>query len=227
MVYYISCQSGLESDCQLLIQRFGFAYSDSVFPRLHLEQSGLKLFAEANLGQSATDFLLESQRQGKDLLAKAVLAKQGSRVLDLSGGWGRDAQVMLAAGAKVTCLEQHPYMAAILEELAARLAHPHFSAIWTEASTYLNALETEFPEVIYYDPMHPERQKSAKVKKPLQILQALIPPATDVVKIIQLARYKAQKRVVVKWPSKAEKPLKPHFSLGGKTIDYDVFLANP
>ena len=97
--------------------------------------------------------------------------------------------------------------------------------IWVDAKLYLEQLSCDFPDVIYYDPMHPPREKSAKVKKPLQILQALIPPARDVVEMITLAKQKAQNRVVLKWPAKQPKLMQPDFSVAGKTIDLDVFLV--
>lgn len=218
----ISCDKALERACQDLMKMFGLRYSNQHFPRLHLGAQGLFLCLNEHCRQNIQT---QVQRLGPDPLPKVCLATKGAQILDLTGGFGRDAMVMVRAGGVVTCLEQHPYLAAMLYVLEQNWQHPNFHMIWVDAKVYLEQLDGNLPDVIYFDPMHPPREKSAKVKKPLQILQALIPPAQDVVEMITLAKQKAKQRVVLKWPAKQAKLMQPDFSIRGKTIDLDVFLV--
>ena len=60
----------------------------------------------------------------------------------------------------------------------------------------LNLSSEESPDVIFMDPMHPLREKKALVKKDLQLLQQMIGPDEDALKLLEVARMRAKKRVV-------------------------------
>ena len=77
--------------------------------------------------------------------------------------------------------------------------------------------------MIYIDPMHPLRQKSALVKKDMQALQQLIGADEDAYELIQLAIARARQRVVVKWPQHLQPLLPPTLNICGKTVRFDVY----
>ena len=58
--------------------------------------------------------------------------------------------------------------------------------------------------MIYYDPMFPEREKSAVVKKDMFLFRQVIGKDKDIEDFIRIALRLATKRVVVKRPSTAE-----------------------
>jgi 16S rRNA (guanine1516-N2)-methyltransferase len=236
MTYYISCQANVDrAVCQKLEQQFHLVHSDEYLPRLEVQEQGLVLLCSGHqpllIDWNQSQWMQRARGQrGRDPLVKISLAAQGVKVLDLTAGWGRDALVMAHAGARVHLLEQHPYLAALLQQAQTRCQaheiHDRITIQWIEAKTYLRQLlVSDYPDVIYYDPMHPVRQKTALVKKDLQILQQLVPPNTDVLECIQLAKMRCLKRVVVKWPQKQAPLLEPDFSITGKTIRFDVYLA--
>jgi len=82
-----------------------------------------------------------------------------------------------------------------------------------------------YPDVIYIDPMHPNRQKAALVKKDLQVLQQLIGADEDVLALIHLATTRALQKVVVKWPQQLPALLKPCTSITGKTVRFDIYTS--
>jgi 16S rRNA (guanine1516-N2)-methyltransferase len=75
--------------------------------------------------------------------------------------------------------------------------------------------------------MFPERRKSARVKKELQMLQMLVTNIPSEEKLMTAALETAGKRVVVKRPRRAtffaNQP--PSYSLSGKTIRFDVYIT--
>lgn len=78
----------------------------------------------------------------------------------------------------------------------------HLSLYAGDAYSYFNALEEEnYPDIIYIDPMHPERNKSALVKRDAGIAK-IIGVDDDARNLIQLAITRSKQRVVVKWPQK-------------------------
>lgn len=226
-------EEALAEKAQALSSRYHFQISTEHFPRLHLSAEGLCLLNKD--GQSVRlDWNDKKWKQrskggfGADPLIKACMARPGISILDLTAGFGKDALLMAHAGAMVTMLERLPMMAAMLDQglkgLKDEKVCSRLSLHWIEAKEYLNQM-METPDVIFFDPMHPEREKSALVKKNLQILQQIAPPNIDVVELIEYARTKCQQRLVVKWPAKQPSLIKPQFSLVGKTIRYDVYLA--
>lgn len=174
-------------------------------------------------------------RATSELLRKAT-GNQGGRqysLLDATAGAGTDAVMLAALGFEVTALERHAVLALMLDEALARartdagapeslsdLRFVHADAIaWMQSST-------EPFDVIYLDPMFPDRTKSAQVKKPMQILQALHQDETDDTDVLlDLALQNAKYRVVVKRPARAPflADRKPTHQVKGSNIRFDIY----
>ena len=81
-------------------------------------------------------------------------------------------------------------------------------------------------DVIYLDPMFPERQKAAQVKKPMQLLQVLLEDAPDDgAGLLEAALHAARYRVVVKRPMRAPglTERQPSHQIKGSNIRFDVY----
>lgn len=169
----------------------------------------------------------EGKKQG---LVRACKPAPGVKIIDATAGWGRDAAVLASFGARVLMLERHPVMAALLADALRYRKEPgkhlmHLSLQAGDAYSFLNALqEKEYPDVIYIDPMHPERSKSALVKKDMQALQQMIGADEDALELIQLAIRRVKQRVVVKWPQKSNPLLPANASIEGKTVRFDIYI---
>ena len=145
---------------------------------------------------------------------------------------------MLASlGCQVTLLERNPLVHALLEDglLRARNSQDEtFSAIIArmklvsaDANEWLNQLSThQYPDVIYLDPMFPERQKSALVQKSMRFFHEIVGADSDSAELLAIARRRALKRITVKRPANAGHlaALNPDFMIKGKTTRYDVYL---
>ena len=219
----------LHSKAMLLAERYGFIISNQTLPRLHLTQDKLVLLAEGftplEVNFSTSTWQRRHDAGKKQGLIRACKPTPGMNILDATAGWGRDAAILASFGANVLMLERQPLMAALLEDAIIRAQSTALSLIYQDAKSYLERLtEYDYPDVIYIDPMHPERQKSALVKKDMQILQQLVGPDDDAQTLIQLAIVRAKKRVVVKWPQKESALVKPNLSIPGKTIRFDVYF---
>ena len=82
------------------------------------------------------------------------------------------------------------------------------------------------PDVILLDPMFPERQKSALIKKKFQLLQKLERPCGDENALVNAAIAAHPRKVVIKRPLKGPylANRKPSYSLKGKAIRYDCLV---
>lgn len=162
-------------------------------------------------------------------LIRAVKPRQGLRIVDATAGWGRDAALLASFGAKVLMVERNPMMAALLEDALSRRdeyskLHLDLNLVKADALDYLSGLaDVDLPHLIYIDPMHPARQKSALVKKDMQVLQQLMGPDEDALDLLRLAQTKALEHVVVKWPRHTPALLPPSASVFCKTVRFDIY----
>ena len=86
---------------------------------------------------------------------------------------------------------------------------------------------TDRPDVVYLDPMYPQKKKSALPKKELRLCRSLVGDDTDSMDLFAAACRAAGRRVVVKRPPKSP-PLAPNPDLrfGGKLARYDVYFPH-
>lgn len=167
-------------------------------------------------------------------LAKAVGLKQGHspNVIDATAGFGRDAFVLASLGCQVTMLEQNAVMALLLDDALQRAnadeaisdISQRLQIIHCHAIDYLASLDKAV-EVIYLDPMYPSRDKSALVKKEMQLLHQLVGADTSSSELLAVARQKASKRVVVKRPKGADfvGKQKPSAKVQSKNTRFDIY----
>ncbi len=166
-------------------------------------------------------------------LAKALGLKPGyhPHVADFTAGLGRDAFVMATLGCKVTLIEQHPLLHQLLADALSRAAADADTADIAAVMHLMHGdacqlMPTQPPaEVVYLDPMYPARDKSALVKKDMQLLHQLVGPDINGAQLLETARRCATKRVVVKRPKTAEylAAEKPNASITSKNTRYDIY----
>lgn len=177
-------------------------------------------------------YRLQHSKSQKQLIAKAVGLKRGESlfVLDATAGLGRDGFLLATLGCKVLMLERSSIIAALLQDgLTRALADSRYAKldlqlINIDAMDFFKEL-VEKPDVVYLDPMFPERDKSALVKKELQLLQKIVGYDEAADQLLLKALTIAKKRVVVKRPRLAPclSDLEPKFSILGKEIRFDVY----
>ena len=169
------------------------------------------------------------------MIAKAVGIRSGIRpaILDATAGLGRDAFVLAQLGCRVTLIERHPLIGALLADGMGRaLCDSEVGPIIRRMDLRLgNAIELirswsdEPPQVIYLDPMFPHREKSSLVKKEMRVFRPLVGDDDDAAQLLEAALTLATHRVVVKRPRKApgvgDQP--PGYVLEGKSSRYDIY----
>lgn len=201
------------------------------------DNEGVLVLTHKTYSPLSVDFLSSATQYRKvkgggyaQLIAKACQAGKKPLVFDITAGLGRDAYVLASLGCQVKMFERDPVIAALLCDGLKRLKHSHpeiaLSLIQKDCRDFLNGLvEPDYPDVIYFDPMHPLRKKSALVKKEMRIVSEIVGADVDKETVFELARTKMKKRLVVKWPiDQAPITENPMMSYRGKSTRYDVFL---
>lgn len=168
-------------------------------------------------------------------VAKAVFSKSRERplVYDATAGLGRDAFVLASLGCKVVMFERNPVVRVLLEdglrrgyedseigELLRRnlVLSPHLSI--------LELPDEKCCDVVYLDPMYPEKKGSALVKKDMQIFHSLIGRDDDADDLLPKSLHIARGRVAVKRPRGAPyiNNLKTDNCIETRSHRFDLYL---
>ncbi|MEN0038816.1 MAG: class I SAM-dependent methyltransferase [Cellvibrio sp.] len=210
---------------------------------IQLQQTGRK--APGPVIAEFTEGAVDHRRKfggGKgQMIAKAVGIKAGvyPQVLDATAGLGKDSFVLASLGCTVTMLERSPIVQTLLADGLARAqifardqdaellqTINRMQLLTQDSRRYLESLSPDqFPDVIYLDPMFPERHKTADVKKEMAAFHQIVGKDEDADALLPLALAHVNYRVVVKRPRKA--PLlnnqTPSYQLEGKSSRYDIY----
>ena len=210
---------------------------------LHLRLDGEGLALVSGGQELRGDFTrMLSRVQGdawqRELLARAAKLKNVEGPLtavDATAGLGEDSLVLAAAGYAVRMYEQNPVIYQLLRdaverakrtpelaEIAARMTVLH-----GDSAAAMAAMDTP-PDVILLDPMFPARQKSALVKKKLQMIQQLEFPCANEAALLLAAAKAKPRRLIIKRPPKGPflAGVKPDYSISGKAVRFDC-IADP
>ena len=208
-------------------------------PFLRQEKEGLTLYAN---GMSLRGDLtrmkprLKAARLRSELLIKAARIKNKEGTLtavDATAGLGEDAFLLAAAGWQVYLCEKDPLIGALLEDSLSRAAEDPELAEAASRMKLILGDSREFlaeigftPDLVHLDPMFPERQKSALVKKKLQLLQQLEKPCDDEAGLLRSAMEAKPQKILIKRPVKGPylAGIRPSYSVSGSVIRYDCIL---
>ena len=166
------------------------------------------------------------------LIHAAKSNKEGLTAIDATAGMGEDAFLLAAYGYRVTLFEQDPVVAVLLKDALRRgRKHPvlkdivaRMELIEANSIDYMKKL-VESVDVIYLDPMFPERQKSSLINKKLQLIQKLEPPCSDEEELFAAAEAAPHGKIIVKRPLKSPNLAGrvPNHTINGKAIRYDCY----
>ncbi len=172
--------------------------------------------------------------RGQDLpKAMGLRAGKTPAIVDATAGLGRDAFLLASLGAKVTLIERSAKMHALLHDGMVRATTQ--GGIYAEIIARMTLLHGDAKELlpdltaeaILIDPMHPPRKNSALVKRELRQVREIVGTDEDAADLLRVALDSASKRVVLKWPAKAD-PIQGvracSHQIIGKSTRYDVFM---
>jgi 16S rRNA (guanine1516-N2)-methyltransferase len=172
-----------------------------------------------------------------ELLGRAVGAGKRSplTVLDATAGLGGDSFVLADLGCDVISLERSPLIHCLLldgwqrgaedGEAGVRAACARMQIQLADAIEWMRDRANPSADVVYLDPMFPERGKAARARKEMWLFQNLLGEDEDTQALLAAALNHAIFRVVVKRPIKApsiDGP-EPTFAIKGKAVRLDVY----
>lgn len=220
-----------------LAEKFGGGGDGSLV--LRLDKEGLSLVSGQNTLRGDYTRMLRRVANGKiqtELLVRAarMKGKDEPTVFDATAGLGEDSFILAAAGFHVTLCEKNQVIFELLRDSIERAEQDSLLFPVAERMTIINGDSVEImkslpapPDVILLDPMFPERQKSALVKKKLQMIQKLEAPCDDESTLLLAAAAADPKKLIVKRPPRGPflGNVKPDYSITGKAVRFDCFVS--
>lgn len=210
--------------------------SDKIFPiktELGLELNGVRVDFD--------ELLLKFKMQplSQQPLLKAIGAvKDSPRILDVTAGLCKDAFLMAMRGHSVVALERSKDVADLVLDGFERAKNANkidflnrldFRCV--DAFVELQKIHEHF-DVLYLDPMYPQRETSALPKKEMQVLRhflgtndkSLFEIDQETTQLLQLALQKTKRKVVLKRPLWAEPLMRPRHTIEGKLSRFDIYI---
>ncbi len=174
----------------------------------------------------------------KEALARAMglKGKTHPSIVDATGGLAGDSFTLVSLGFEVTLLERSSIISTLVSDAIQRAQKDprvapsvnRMHLVHADAIAWLQNLKIQDrPDIIYLDPMFPERKKTALPKQEMLILHDIVGEDKDAELLLKVALACAVKRVVVKRPRLATVlavDIAPSFSLSGSSSRFDVYL---
>ena len=212
---------------------------------MFISEAGLSIF-DSSL-EMRGDFMkmlprLKHNNLSGELLVKAARIKNTEAknvsvplmALDATAGMGEDSLLLAASGFDVDMYEYDPVIAALLDDTLKRAADSDELAeaagrMHLHKEDSIKAMREMVPgsyDVVLLDPMFPQREKSALIKKKFQLIHQLERPCADEEDMFEAAAALKPRKLIVKRPVKGAflAGRKPSYSLSGKAVRYDCYI---
>ncbi|MCV2502517.1 MAG: class I SAM-dependent methyltransferase [Neisseriaceae bacterium] len=227
-IEYVSHKFGIPISYQQPETSFFLVWEDQ---RVALQSSQYKKPIVVNF--ESDQLLYRTKHNQGELIVKAINLKKYNQIWDATAGLGKDSFLLASFGAEVTLFERNPIIAALLWDGIQRARnnksivdimqriHFIYGSILDDDLTL-----PKLPEVIYLDPMFPERRKSAQVKKEMTFLQKVVGEDSDYGTLFARARALNIPRIVVKRSKLAPAidNISANFSVKGQSTRFDIYL---
>ena len=184
---------------------------------------------------------LKHSGRNSEAVCRAVIGKLESPIVfDATAGLGRESIILASAGAFVYMFERNPIIWLLLNSAHQKASlNQDFLSLFAKGLPRINALGSirevypnstlPKPDVIYYDPMFPQRTKSSLVKKDMRIFHELVGFDEDTTEYADYLCTIAKHHVVVKRPANEDPlDLKARRSsfVDGKACRFDCYYVN-
>lgn len=207
-----------------LIDKTGITF---VTGKQELKGDFTRMLSRVTGGHLQHEILLKAAKPASDVPAGTL------RAIDCTAGLGEDSFILAAGGFRVEMFEHNPITAVLLKDALIRARNnPDLKEIAGRMSMKqgdskdLLAELTYTPDLIYLDPMFPEKKKSAETKKKLQVLHQIELPCADEVELVQAAIAAKPKKIVIKRPPEGEylAGIEPNHSVTRKAVRFDCLV---
>lgn len=200
------------------------------FDFLLIQHDGqLELF-DAQKRRIRIDFDSDKINYNRKVIAKdpflRAIGQNRKNVLDISAGLAIDSVFLSQHGHKVTAIERNPLLYTLLSHAKERSEYLKIRSIdfkFAQAKAFVQSISRDDFDCIYFDPMFPDKVRSALPKQEMVLFRQLVGSDDDAAEILE-SLLKTGSRIVVKRPAYSE-PIgfKPTNAFESKLLRFDIY----
>ena len=201
--------------------RQGLAISIEAKDKWLLWQDGKKLFV-----LDWRDYI-EKELKAKEHPLLQLFPK-GSRIVDMTCGWGKDALLLATHGRKLTCIEQNPLVYSLVSCQLDYYPQEVISIFLGKAEEVLQSqLANSHYDALFIDPMFQEKTRKSLSSKWLQALGFFSTTNAEIPQLGNIPLSPYCKKIVVKRHKRGEVQIfshtQPTAKLEQQTCVYDIY----
>ena len=126
-----------------------------------------------------------------------LFPKKNTKILDCTGGFGRDAMIFSKLGYKVTMIEENPIVVSMLRNFLNKNKEIPINLLHGNAFDYMRLNPTTF-DYIYIDTLFKKAKNKSKSKKGIEILQYICRERISRFNLIKEAVKHSCSRIIIK-----------------------------
>jgi len=189
------------------------------------DQEGRRL--QIDFDENRKDYWRTHRGSGEPL-ARALGYKEGVRkVVDLTAGLAIDAVLLARIGFQVMAVERNPLVYFLLSEALLKAQRQDLQGLqfhFGNALNYLEQIDISQPTSVYFDPMYPEKKKTALSRKEMVMFREIVGSDLDSEAVLNQSLKRSFHKIVVKRPFRAESiSFSPDYALKTKLLRFDVY----
>ncbi|MBT4804005.1 MAG: class I SAM-dependent methyltransferase [Legionellales bacterium] len=231
-------QKALELSNKINIPMQQIETDDSIC--LLVTSSGLQIIApaiskkpfELNLTKLISEFQKQQEIKKHPLSMAIGLKKKKCLIYDMTAGFIKDSCLLAYLGHKVVAIEKNPVIYEIAKSAQEKIKDTSpkldLSIVNADSINFIN--KHQKPDIILIDPMFPKDKKTALVKKPMQILQAITTGENQSENnLMKAALLNATCKVIVKRPKNGPyiNDKKPELQItNNQSTRFDIYLTS-
>ena len=169
--------------------------------------------------------ITETEYSKDQSLIYKLFPKKNAKILDCTGGFGRDAIEFAKLGYRVTMIEENPIVVFMLKYFFNKNKNINITLKCGNSMDYLRLTPDTF-DFIYIDTMFKKVKNKSKSKKEMEILQYICKERVSRFNLIKEAFNKACKRIIIKESSNSIFKYDFDYSIKTKLVRYNILKGN-
>mgnify|MGYP001286005635 CR=1 FL=1 len=162
--------------------------------------------------------------KGSSLIYK-LFPEKNARILDCTGGFGKDALEFSKLGYKVTMIEENPLVISMLRNFFDNNKKINITLKYGNSLDYLRLSPNTF-DYIFIDSMFKKIKNKSKPKKKMEILQYICKERICRFNLIKEALNCSCKRIVIKESLNSSLKYNYDYSIATKLVRYNILKGN-